>query len=126
MSMRSLRLGLAGSLVLLAVIAVAFYYRQNTGEHIGGAISLPKMLWLAYAVAAWFVVPPFLWRDSRLQSGVRRLFGVFWAWMLGRGAIELVLLFVFVHWNPLYGVTWNVIANLLLAWFRRGLKPEAV
>jgi hypothetical protein len=126
MNFRSLRLGLSLALTALAAVAVGFYRRQNAGAHIGGAISLPKMLWLAYAIAAWYVVPPFLWRDQRLQPGVRRLFGVFWTWMLGRGVVELVLLYLIVHWNPLYGVAFNLGATLLLIRMRRGLKIDDV
>src|SRR5262245_30199070 len=104
MNTRALRVRLALSLALLAVVGIVFFHRQNAGAQLGGPISLPKMLWLAYAIAAWYVVPPFLWRDERLEPAIRRVFGVFWAWMLSRGLIELVMLYVFVHWNPLYGV----------------------
>jgi hypothetical protein len=126
MSTRALRVGLALGLALLAGVGIVFYHRQNAGAQVGGPISLPKMLWLVYAIAAWYVVPPFLWRDERLEPAVRRVFGVFWAWMLGRGVIELVMLYVFVHWNPLYGVAFNMGCSALLIGFRRGLKPEAV
>ncbi len=127
MSVRMLRVGLAGALVLLAAVGLGFHQLQNSGNApVGGPISVPKALWLVYAVAAWFVVPPFLWRDARLQPGVRRLFGAFWAWMLCRGGAELVMLYYFVHWNPLYGVACNVGAGLLLVALRRGLKTESV
>src|SRR5262245_35403565 len=99
MSLRAIRLGLSVALAFLAGSGILFYHRQNASAQIGGPISLPKMLWLAYAIAAWFVVPPFLWRDQRLEPAVRRVFGVFWTWMLGRGVIELVMLYLIVHWN---------------------------
>src|SRR5262245_14337470 len=104
MTTRSLRIWLAVVLALLAAACVVFYRRQNAGLQVGGAISLPKMLWLSYALAAWFIVPFFLWRDARLVPAVRRVFGVFLLLLLARGAVQLPLMYVFQHWNPLYNI----------------------
>lgn len=124
MTLRSIRGWQGGLLLLVAAWAAWFYYRQNHAAQIGGPISPPKILWLAYAVAAWFVVPFFLWRDARLEPGVRRLFGVFWTVMFARGAIEMALLYVVVHWNPIYGISHDLLCIFLLLWFRRGLAPS--
>src|SRR5262245_39928149 len=102
MTTRSLRTWLALALAALAAASVVFYQRQNAGLQTGGSISLPKMLWLSYALAAWFLVPFFLWRDARLVTTVRRLFGVFLLLLIVRGLVQLPLMYVFRHWNPLY------------------------
>ena len=117
-----LRFGFAGCLGLLAVVAVVFYQRQNAGLQVGGGISLPKMLWLTYAIAAWFIVPAFLWRDARLSSPVRRLFGAFWIFMMARGLIELFMLYQVGHWSPWYGIAHDLCAASLVIFLRSRLR----
>ncbi len=121
MNIKTIRKSLAATLTVLAAVAVVFYLRQNAGLQTGGEISLPKMLWLAWAIAAWFVVPVFLWRDARLTPDVRRLFGVFWGVMMVRGMVEMVLIYGFGHWHPLYGITHDVLCLVLVLVLRRGL-----
>jgi hypothetical protein len=123
MNILLIRRWLALSLVFLGIAGFWFYQRQNVGMQIGGAISLPKMLWLTYALAVWFVLPFFLWRDARLDSSVRRLFGVFWIAMMIRGILELVLLYAVVHWHPVYGISHDVFCLLLVLVLRRGCSP---
>jgi hypothetical protein len=123
MSYRAVRVRLALSLLLLAGACAVFYSRQNAGPGLGGPISVPKMLWLAYALAAWFVVPFFLWRDARLDPGVRRVFGVFWAVMALRGGAEMVLLHAFHHWTPVYGISHDLLCMLLLVVLRWRARP---
>ena len=94
------RMGLTTCLGLLAIVGFVFYVRQNAGLQLGGAISLPKMVWLTYAVGTWFVIPFFLWRDPRIEQPVRRLFGVFWGAMMVRGVVELFLIYAIGHWHP--------------------------
>ena len=122
MTLRASRRALAATLLLLACLCLIFYHRQNAGLQTGGAISLPKMLWLAYAIAAWFVLPFFLWRDARLDARLRRVFGVFWLLMIARGAAELPLLYFFEHWNPLYGIAHDVVCVVAIA--RVALAPR--
>src|SRR5262245_12828931 len=124
MSLRKMRVVLAATLLSLGGLAVCFYLRQNAGLQTGGAISLPKMLWLTYALAAWFVLPAFLWRDVRLQAPLRRLFGGFWLLMVLRGAIELPLLYLVEHWNPVYGITHDLSCVALILVLRRRARPE--
>jgi hypothetical protein len=105
-------------------MALVFYVRQNAGLQTGGAISPPKMLWLTYALAAWFVMPFFLSQDRRLTPSVRKVFGWFWLLMLLRGAAELLLLYLVGHWNPLYGISHDVLCILAIVLLRRGLSPS--
>jgi hypothetical protein len=49
-------LGLLVVLASLAAFSFGFYYRQNYASQIGGPMSVPKLLWLDYALIAWFVL----------------------------------------------------------------------
>src|SRR4051794_24958418 len=118
MNLRSIRVRLGLALLLLAGLCLAFYHRQNSGLGLGGPISLPKMFWLGYALAAWFVVPFFLWHDSRLDASVRRVFSVFWLLMAARGIAEMVLLHVFHHWTPVYGISHDLLCMAALVVLR--------
>lgn len=123
MTLRALRVRLALTLLALTAIGLIFYARQNAGLQVGGAISLPKMLWLGYALAAWFVLPLFLWRDSRLEPSIRRIFGAFWLVMALRGLAELALIYFFQHWNPIYGIAHDLTCIALILVLRRGPRP---
>ncbi len=126
MTTRSLRIGLGSCLAALVGSSIIFYHRQNAGLQIGGEISLPKMLWLGYALAAWFVLPFFLWRDERLSPAVRRVFGVFLLLLVARGAVQLPLMYVFQHWNPLYNIGYTLFCLLVVLALRRRLEPADV
>ena len=124
MILRSIRLWLGGSLLVALAITTGFYFRQNAGLQVGGAISLPKMAWLAYALVAWFLLPFFLWRDQRIDKSIRRLFRLFWFFMMARGITEVVLIYLFGHWNPWYGITHDLASFLLVIILRRGVRPS--
>ena len=127
MSLNKIRVTLATILLVLALVALIFFWRQNAGLQVGGGISVPKMLWLAYAVGAWFVVPFFLWRDHRLDPSVRRIFGIFWVVMMTRGVIELVCLYGFHHWHPGYGIGHDLFSiGLLLGLRHRSREVSAI
>lgn len=113
------------ALLLLALVAVWFHQRQNSGAMIGGAISLPKMLWLTYAIAAWFVVPPFLAADARLGPRFRRGFLWFSVFMFVRGIGELIAIYAFGHWHPLIGIVHDLVAVGLVVVCFRGLTPSS-
>ncbi len=125
---RWLRWWLAAALSILAAIALLFYRHQNMSAGVGGPISLPKILWLAFAVGTWFVVPPFLWRDRRLNRPTRQLFGYFWIAMMVRGVLEIILIYFFHHWTPWYGIAHDLFCVLLILALRRRVPssgPEA-
>ena len=124
MILRSIRLWLGGLLLVALAITTGFYFRQNAGLQVGGAISLPKMAWLAYALVAWFLLPFFLWRDQRIDKPIRRLFRLFWFFMMARGIAEVVLIYLFGHWNPWYGIAHDLASFLLVIILRQGLRPS--
>ena len=78
MTLRSIRLWLGGLLLVALATTTFFYFRQNAGLQVGGAISLPKMAWLSYALTAWFLLPFFLFLRLILKASHECLgFGLF-------------------------------------------------
>ncbi len=118
MNKSKLRLILIASLSLLAAAAVVFYHRQNSGAQIGGGISVAKSLWLAYAIGAWFILPPILMCDQRIDRSIRRIYRWFWIAMVVRGVVELLMLYLVVHWNPWYGISHDLFCLGLIVWLR--------
>jgi len=109
-----LRLCVTAMVALLSLAAVWFYWRQNASGAAGGGISVAKVMWLAYALGAWFMTPAILAADTRLHRSLRTLFGVFWLWMMARGVAELFCMYVAAHWHPAYGVTHDVLTMAML------------
>ena len=102
----------------VTVLVVAFGVRQNVSPVIGGPISLPKLLWLNYALLGWFVVPWFLWQHQQVIPSVRRIFAAHLISMCTRGVIELWMLYVTVSWSPIYGITQDLFQIGLITAFR--------
>lgn len=114
--------------MLLALAGLAswawwFYRGQNRGNRIGGPMSREKIAWLAFALAAWYVVPAFFWRDRRLSPAIRRLYGVHLGAWAARGVVELVLMYGFKAWKPPYGMAFNFSVFALLSGLRWYLGP---
>ena len=59
-SERALSRTALASLAVLVVATAAFYWVQNRFRPVGGEISVPKLLWLGYAIALWVVMPALL------------------------------------------------------------------
>lgn len=108
----------------LASWAWWFYRGQNTRRRIGGPMSREKIAWLGFALAAWYVVPAFFWRDRRLKPVIRRLYGVHLGAWAARGVVELVLMYGFQAWKPPYGVAFNSGMFALLSGLRLYWNPE--
>lgn len=118
------------ALAATAILSAAFALRQNTSPVTGGPISIPKILWLNYAVMAWFVTPAFLARDRRVPATLRRIFGIHLLSMVARGLVELWMLYVTLGWSPLYGIAHDsfqigLIASLRLGSREHGSSPFA-
>jgi hypothetical protein len=95
---------LAIALIVLAVVGCFFYRGQNVSGHVGGAISVPKIFWLTNALAVFFVLPGYFWRDVRLDPALRYIFGCqFLNWVV-RGIGELGLMYGLHAWIPPYGI----------------------
>jgi hypothetical protein len=96
----------------LVLFSAVFYWRQNHRGQIGGAISLAKMLWLDYAIVAWFVIPALLIRST--TGAWQRLFTIHLLNFGVRAVIELILLYVFVKWSPVYGIAHDLFSITLI------------
>jgi uncharacterized membrane protein len=127
---------LATTLLLLALVlfpllpvglGAAFRARQNKGNIVGGDISWPKSLWLAYTVATWFVLPLFLLGVAHLSNSTPSLpsplpttllvaiLGHLASWWI-RGPLELFMIYKWFNWSPRYGIAHDLahVAFLIL------------
>lgn len=98
----------------LAVISGWFYYRQNFAGQIGGEMSIAKLLWLDYAIIAWFFLPFFLCRSHVVSPMLRWIYGAHLITFVVRGVIELWLLYVTIAWIPPYGITHDLLIIALI------------
>jgi len=117
------RLTLLLALAALAVAALVFRHGQNVTGRIGGPISWPKLLWLTYALAAWFVVAFFFWRSDRIDPARRRAYGLHLLSFTVRGLAELWLIYVAVAWIPPYGIAHDLFGIGLISAATRGAAP---
>jgi hypothetical protein len=111
-----------GVILVLAMLSICFYYRQNFAGQIGGEMSVAKLLWLDYALLAWFVVPFFLWRSPLIESSLRKIYGSHLLNFATRGAVELWMLYVTISWLPPYGIIHDLFSIGLITgvlWRRR-------
>lgn len=114
----------AWALGALIAGAALFGYGQNSLGFTGGAISLPKLLWLATAIWAWYAQPLLLWGDPRVQGAAHQGILGLVALMGVRAGAEGIMLYATHTWNPMYGVFFNLVAIAWLgwaAWSSRGL-----
>lgn len=104
----------------LALAALGFYWVQNQYRPIGGEISWRKLLWLAYAIFLWFLLPLLIGADARVAPALRKPFVVLFVLMLARGLIELWMLYVSLNWSPWYGIGHDLVcATVLLSYLVR-------
>ena len=105
---------------LLAAAGVsAFVYRfarkQNRGERVGGAISLPKSMWLNYTLLSWFVIPAELLRREGLSPENRAVLRAHLLSFTARGAAEMWMLYRTHSWRCAYGVGHDAIDLAMLS-----------
>ena len=100
----------------LVVMAALFAYGQNHLGFTGGPIALPKLLWLATAIWAWYVQPILLLLDPRVQGVARQGITGLIALMGCRAIVEGIMLYATHNWNPTYGLLFNGLAIMWLGW----------
>lgn len=121
--MRAVVLVLAA--IALAVAGALFRQAQAAGA-IGGPISIPKQLWLCYALFAWFVLPASFVLSRDLAAPLRRAYRAHLLFWGARAVIELWMLYVTIGWTPLYGITHDLLAIALLSyWIARTREASA-
>jgi len=101
-------------LALLTLLAtLVFHLWQNHHAPHGGAIALPKSLWLGLTLYCWLLQPPFIIRRSHLPRA-QSVWRLFWALMLVRAATELWLLYGVHQWKYSYGIAHDLCSAALL------------
>lgn len=92
----------------------------------GGKIAYSKSLWLMYCLFSWFILPIYflIYPTNSDFSKVYALFGLsFWI----RGIAEMLMLYKFKNWKPIYGITHNIFSFILLSvlmlFFRENIFP---
>ena len=90
--------------VYMLFFARSFYYKQNVKKAIGGEVSKPKALWLAYAIGSWFMVP-FIFVFSDMHPILMPIFLFHLASWWIRAPIELVMIYKTLNWSPVYGIS---------------------
>ena len=113
-SERALARTSVASLAVLVAATVAFYWAQNRFRPVGGEISVPKLLWLSYAIALWVAVPALLAADGRVSVRLRQAFAALVIFVLARGAAELWMLYISLNWSPWYGIAHDLACVTLL------------
>jgi hypothetical protein len=98
------RVLLVVALFLTLGLGLMFWRGQRRRAAMGGAISIPKMLWLAYAVGLWLFIVPVVALDSGVHPSLRVSLGAFSVLMWIRAPIEMVMLYVTKNWRPPYGI----------------------
>jgi len=117
------RLTLLYLLAALMLGALAFRHGQNVAGRIGGPISWPKLLWLTYALAGWFLVAFFFWRSDQIAPARRRAYGAHLLSFTVRGLVELWLIYVAVAWIPPYGIAHDLFDIALITVLARAAGP---
>src|SRR5262245_51583560 len=117
------RLALLYLLADLLLAALAFRHGQNAAGRIGGPISWPKLVWLTYALAGWFLVAFFFWRSDQIAPAWRRAYGAHLLSFAVRGLAELWLIYVAVAWIPPYGIAHDLFDIALITALARGAGP---
>jgi hypothetical protein len=117
------RLTLLFLLAVLALAALVFRHGQNVDGRLGGPISWPKLLWLTYALAAWYVVAFFFWRSDRTAPARRRAYGWHLLSFTVRGLAELWLIYRALAWIPPYGIAHDLFDIGLITVAARGAGP---
>jgi hypothetical protein len=81
-----------------------FYFIQNHLNLVGGSISLPKALWLQWALFIFFAVPFFMWHDPKISLPWRKAWCLLSLNFVIRGAAELFLIYGARGWDCFYGI----------------------
>lgn len=105
------------ALFLTAAVTLCFYFWQNHFAAQGGAIALPKALWLGLTVFYWLLLPPLVFTRRQLDNALRCAYCLFWLPMLARAALELWLLYGAKAWQYRYGIAHDLFSCALLAFF---------
>lgn len=110
-----LNLGIAGWPVVILLFAVMFHRKQNSKTAwTGGQISWPKAFWLFYTVLTWFIYPFFFLFHPELPANYFWPFALhLFSWWV-RGPLELLMIYKWLNWKPLYGISHDIFHLILI------------
>ena len=111
--------------VTLACLSAVFFVVQNQGLLPGGAIALPKLLWLLLTIIFFLVLPLLLSLDGCLPRRLRLGWGIFTTSMALRGVVELYLIYVILAWHPYMGIGHDLFSLALLIAFAIVTRSDA-
>ncbi|MEA5581225.1 hypothetical protein VB620_07715 [Nodularia harveyana UHCC-0300] len=101
-------------LLTLTTTGAIFYNLQNSHHGLGGAIALPKVFWLGYAIWFWYFLPLLIGIDSRVSNQWRRLYWITWWNMALRAVVELGMMYFTHNWHPYYGIAHDLCSAVLI------------
>ncbi len=108
----------AGIIFIATVIFAFLFYKRQNGQNanVGGPISKPKSLWLAYCIGAWFVLPFVFIFDPNVDDHLKVVLCVHLiSWWL-RGPLELVMIYKWLNWTPVYGILHDML-HIMIVFF---------
>jgi hypothetical protein len=108
----------------VSLLTALFAWKQNQGSLVGGPISLPKALWLNYALCVFLILPFSLWRNVALSLAVRALFGWVFVSFALRSLVETFMLYFTRKWECIYGIGHDLFTLLLVVWLRYRLPAR--
>lgn len=114
----SLRCRSIAVLGVLVGLAIGFWVAQNHMGWHGGAVALPKLLWLFTAIWAWYFQPALVLVEKNVPQYAKRVFTGFLIIMAVRALVEGVMLYVTYSWSPWYGIAFN---GLVFVWLMHSL-----
>ena len=103
---------LAATLILLSTLMFAwtFYRRQNGPRaYVGGPISKSKALWLAHGIGSWFLFPFVFVLHPEVSEPLKIVLVIHLVSWWIRGPIELVMIYKWFNWTPVYGITHDIV-----------------
>lgn len=103
---------MALALAALAFAAAVFYLLQNHYGLVGGGIAPAKLVWLAYTILFWLILPAFIAADPRTPPKLRWVYLFLLASMGLRGFIELWMIWLFLNWHTLEGAGHDAVTFL--------------
>lgn len=115
-------------LVAMVAFAMGFYRIQNQkskeARWVGGPISWPKSFWLSYAIFSWFLAPIgflfFVPMPPILQWTLWIHLASWWI----RGPLELVMIYRWFNWTPVYGISHDVTHCVVLCFLSMASAAE--
>ena len=100
-------------IILLA--SYLFFKKQNSSTAwTGGNISPQKSLWLFYTVLTWFLYPFLLILDPQIETYLQAVIIIHLISWWTRGPIELFMIYKWLNWKPLYGISHSIFHLFLM------------